>query len=167
MSLHFHVLGSHQRVTTRGPTWSVFFGENITFSIWVSEWAKVTQSCPTLCDPKDYAVHGILQARILEWVAFPFDRGSFQPRNQTQVSCIAGGFFTTWATREAQEHCSGYPISSPADHPDQELNLDLLHCRQILYKTELSGKPTFPYTFTQIHQLFFFFFFNIYTFGSP
>ena len=51
------------------------------------------QSCPTLCDPVDYTVHGILQAKVLEWVAFPFSRGSSQPRNQTQVSRIAGGFF--------------------------------------------------------------------------
>ena len=50
----------------------------------------VCQLCPTLCDPMDYTVHGILQARILEWVAFPFTRGSSQPRNQTRVSCIAG-----------------------------------------------------------------------------
>ena len=62
---------------------------------------KVAQSCPTLCDPMDYTVHGILQARILEWVAFPFSRGSSQPRDQTQVSCIAGRFFTNWAIREA------------------------------------------------------------------
>ena len=62
---------------------------------------KVTQSCPTLCDPMDHIVHGILQARILEWVAFPFSRGSSQPRNQTRVSCIADGFFTNWAIREA------------------------------------------------------------------
>ena len=102
---------------------------------------KVAQSCPTLCDPMDYTVHGILQARILEWVAFPFSRGIFpiqgsnpgllhcrwilyqlshqgsprilewvaypfsrrssRPKNQTGVSCIAGGFFTNWATREA------------------------------------------------------------------
>ena len=62
---------------------------------------KVTQSCSTLCAPMDYTVHGILQARILEWVAFPFSRGSFQPRDRTQVSRIAGGFFTVWATREA------------------------------------------------------------------
>ena len=55
---------------------------------------KVTQSCPTLCDPMDYIVHGILQARILEWVAFPFSRGTSQPHNQTRASCIAGGFFT-------------------------------------------------------------------------
>ena len=52
----------------------------------------VTQLCPTLCNPMDYTVHGILQARILEWVAFPFSRGSSQPRDQTQVSHIAGGF---------------------------------------------------------------------------
>ena len=55
---------------------------------------KVTQSHPTLCDPMDYTAHGILQARILEWVAFPFSRGSSQPRDRTQVSSIAGGFFT-------------------------------------------------------------------------
>ena len=64
---------------------------------------KVTQSCPTLCDPMNYTVRGIFQARILEWVAFPFSRGSSQPRDQTQVSLIAGGFFTSWATREAQK----------------------------------------------------------------
>ena len=53
---------------------------------------KVILSCPTLCDPIDYTVHGILQARILDWVAFPFSRGSSQPRGQTQVSRIAGGW---------------------------------------------------------------------------
>ena len=54
---------------------------------------QVTQSCLTLCDLMDYTVHGILQARILQWVAFPFSWGSSQPRDQTQVSCLAGGFF--------------------------------------------------------------------------
>ena len=63
---------------------------------------KVTQSCPTFCDRVDYTVLGILQARILEWVAFAFSRGSSQPRDWTQVSRIAGRFFTRWATREAQ-----------------------------------------------------------------
>ena len=62
---------------------------------------KVAQSCPTLWDPMDPTVHGILQASILEWVAFPFSRGSSQPRDRTQVSHIAGGFFTSWATRKA------------------------------------------------------------------
>ena len=56
---------------------------------------KVSQSCSTLCDPMDYTVHGILWARILEWVTFPFSRGSSQPRDQSQVSQIAGGFFTS------------------------------------------------------------------------
>ena len=55
----------------------------------------VAQLCPTLFNPIDCTVHGILQARILEWVAFPFSRGSTQPRDQTQVSDIAGGFFTS------------------------------------------------------------------------
>ena len=58
---------------------------------------KVTQSCLTLCDPTDYTVHGILQARILEWGALPFSRGSSRPRNRTGVSCTATGFFTNWA----------------------------------------------------------------------
>ena len=62
--------------------------------------AKVAQSCLTLCNAMDYMVHGILKARILEWVAFPFSRGSSQARDLTQVSCIAGRFFTRWATRE-------------------------------------------------------------------
>ena len=68
---------------------------------------KVAQLCPTLCNPKDCIVHGILQARILEWVAFLFSRGSSQTRGWTQVSHIAGKFFTSWATREAQEYWSG------------------------------------------------------------
>ena len=66
----------------------------------------VTQSCLTLFDPMDYSplgssVHGILQARILEWVAIPFSRESDRPRDWTQVSRIAGRLFTDWATREA------------------------------------------------------------------
>ena len=61
--------------------------------------AKLLQSCLSLCDPKDCgspgsSVHGILQTRILEWVAISFSRGSCQPRDRTQVSCIAGGFST-------------------------------------------------------------------------
>ena len=55
---------------------------------------NVTQSCSTLQDPMDYTIHGILQVRVLGWVAFPFSRGSSQPRDQTQVSLIADGFVT-------------------------------------------------------------------------
>ena len=54
---------------------------------------KVAQSRPALCDPMDYTVHGIFQARVLEWVAISFSSRSSQPRDQTQVSRIAGRFF--------------------------------------------------------------------------
>ena len=53
-------------------------------------------------------IHGILQARTLEWVASPFPRGSSQPREPTRVSCITDRFFTSWATKEAQQYWSGY-----------------------------------------------------------
>ena len=56
---------------------------------------KVAQSCLILGSHIDYTVHGILLARILEWVAFPFSRGSYQPRDQTQVSPTEVGFFTS------------------------------------------------------------------------
>ena len=58
--------------------------------------SKIAQACPTLCDPINYTVHGVLQARILEWVAFPFSRGSSQPRDRTQVSRIAGRFIRVY-----------------------------------------------------------------------
>ena len=85
---------------------------------------KVVQLCLTLCDPMDYTVHGILQARILEWVAFPFSRGSSQPRGQTQVSSIAGGFFTSGATGEApqQEKPSQWEALT------QQQGVDPTHC---------------------------------------
>ena len=68
--------------------------------------AESLQLCLTLCNPIDcsppvYSVHGILQARILEWVAIPFSMGTSQPRDETLVSCIAGRLFTIWATRDA------------------------------------------------------------------
>ena len=62
---------------------------------------KVTQSCPTLCNPMDYTVHRLLQARILVWVTCPFSRGSSQLRDRAQVSSIARRFFTICTTREA------------------------------------------------------------------
>ena len=68
---------------------------------------KVTQSCLTFCDPVDYTVHGILQAKILEWVAFPFSRGSSQPRDQTQVSRVAGDSLPAEPQGKAQEYWSG------------------------------------------------------------
>ena len=81
----------------------------------------VTKLCLTLCDLMDYSlpgssVHGILQARILEWVAISFSRGSSQPRDQTWVSCIAGRFFTNWAMREAHSYCIFFIMTSSILH---------------------------------------------------
>ena len=85
------------------------------------EKVKVAQVCPMLCDPMDYTVHRILQAKILEWVASPFSRAPSQPRDQTQVSHIVGGFFTSWATREVmwdlrcEDGCEDWTIKK-AEH---------------------------------------------------
>ena len=94
----------------------------------------VAQSCLTLCksmdcSPPGSSVYGILQARILEWVAIPFSRGSSWTRDQTWVSCIAGRFFTIWATREARNMC----ISSKTDNSFLALkwSVDSLNSKQI------------------------------------
>ena len=67
---------------------------------------KVAQSCPTLCDPMDYTVRGILQA-------FPFSRASSQPRDQTQVSCFAGGFFATVPPGKPRRDVDCPPLGCP------------------------------------------------------
>ena len=91
---------SGQRETTRITHFigSLIWRINPYMSLCVS-----TQSCPILFDPVDcslpgFSVHGILQARILEWIAIPFSRGTSQPRDRTLVSCLAGRFFTVWTT---------------------------------------------------------------------
>ena len=78
---------------------------------------EVAQSCPTLCDPLDcslqgFSIHGFLQARIQEWVTIFFSRGSSQPRDRTQVSCIVGRHFNLWATRKPQT-IQVWPKSNP------------------------------------------------------
>ena len=102
----------------------LFFSWNIPLHLVIPAYmwkvkVKVAQSCLTLCDPMDYTVHEILQPRILEWVAFPFSRGSTQSGDWTQVSHIAGRFFTSWATREGQEYWNWvtYPFSSGFSWP--------------------------------------------------
>ena len=108
---------------------------------------KDAQLYPSLCDPVDYTVHGIFQARILEWVAFPFSRGSSQHRDQTQVSHIVGKFLTSQATREAQESWSGQPIPSPANLPNPGIKpagSPALQADSLV--TELRGKPDIIYT---------------------
>ena len=77
--------------------------------LWRQSESEVAQSCLTLCDPMDCSlpgssIHGIFQARILQWVAISFSGGSSQPRDRTWVSCIVGRHFTIWATRKAPRH---------------------------------------------------------------
>ena len=98
---------------------------------------KVAQFCPTLYDPIVYTVHGILQVRILECVAFPFSRGSSQPK----VSSIAGRFFTSWATGKPQ-NTGGIAIPSPGDLPDSGVKLGSPALQADSLPTELSGKRT-------------------------
>ena len=85
-----------------------FFRRNAIITQLIDSVCLVAQSCPTLCNPVDCSppgssIRGILQARILQWVAMPVSRGSSQSRDRTQVSHIAGGFFTNWATRKPHE----------------------------------------------------------------
>ena len=101
---------------------------------------KVAQWCPTLCDPIYYTVHGILQARILEWVAFPLSRGFSLTRDRTQVSHNAGRFFTSWPTRKA--------LSS--------LTLELIWVCHIMLMHSFQSQFC--------HSSFFFFFLDLYWF---
>ena len=133
----FAIFNTNQTITVK-----YIFGW---FTIWTGSMyskvkEKVAQSCPTLCDTIAYTVHGILQARILEWVAVPFSGVSSQPRDWTQVSCIAGRVFTSWATREAQEYWSGWLIPSPADLPDPGIEPGSPALQVDSLPTELSGK---------------------------
>ena len=101
----------------------------------VSKWVKVALLCLTLCDSMDHSppgasVHWILQARILEWVAYPFSRGTSWPRNQTGVSCIADGFFTSRVTQEAR-----YKVVSKEQHQRPwQGELDWTTCHMVLEK---------------------------------
>ena len=98
---------------------------------------KVTQLCLTLCDHMDYIVHGILQTRILEWVAFPFSRGSSQTRSPAlQVDSLLA---------EPQGKPKNTAVGSLSllqrIFLTQESNEGLLHCRQILYQLSYQGSP--------------------------
>ena len=79
--------------------------------------------------------------RVLEWVAFPFSRGSYHPRDQTQVSYTAGRFFISWATRGTKNTGVGSLSLFQQIFLTQELNQGLLYCRQILYQLSCQGSP--------------------------
>ena len=70
---------------------------------------------PRGLSPPGFSVHGILQARILQWVATPFCTGSSQPRDRTEVSCLSGRFFTIWATREGSKKFTSYSVCLSGD----------------------------------------------------
>ena len=90
--------------------WVTFLKSNMLISSFYLVCVLAAQSCPALCEPTDCSppgssVHWILQARIPEWAAIPFSRGSSRHRGRVQVSCTAGWFFTAWATRDALFAC--------------------------------------------------------------
>ena len=107
---------------------------------------KVTQHL-TLCDPMNYTVHVILQARTLESVAVPFSRGSSQPRNRTQISCTAG--FSLPAEPQGKPKNTGMGSLSLLQgiFLTQELNRGLLYCRQILYQLSYQGNYKLKFSF--------------------
>ena len=112
--------------------------------------AKSLQSCPTLCDPIDGSppgspIPGILQARILEWVAIPFSRGSSRPRDQSQVYHIAGRFFIILSRRGSPKNTEVGSHSLPQGiFSTQGLNPHLLLGRWILYHLSHQGSPFIP-----------------------
>ena len=125
---------------------NVFLNKSFWFIFWVPCKGRISNLQTVLSDSRSVVSdslqpHGVLWARILVWVASPFSRGSSQPRDGTQVSHIAGRFFTSWATKEAQEYWSGYPIPSPADHPDPGIEPGSPPLQVDSLPTELSGKP--------------------------
>ena len=108
--------------------------------------AKSLQSCPTLCSPMDHhppgsSVHGILQARILEWVVVTFSRGSSQPRDRTQVSCIMANSLPAEPQGKPKNTGVGSLSFLQRIFQTQELNQGLLHCRQILYQLSYQRSP--------------------------
>ena len=110
---------------------------------------KVTQSCPTLCNPMDYTVHEIFQARLLEWVAVPFSRGSSQPRDQTQVSDIARGFFTSWPPGKPKNTGMGsYPFSSRSSWPRNQTTVSFIADR---FFTNWAMREASMYTYTHTY----------------
>ena len=88
----------------------------------------------------------ILQARILEWVAIPFSRGTSQPRDWTQFSCIACGFFIVWVTMETQGYWNGQPIPSPGALPNPGIKPGSPSVQQILYQLSYQETLSLPIT---------------------
>ena len=108
--------------------------------------AKVPQSCPTLCDPMDCrlpgsSVHGILPARILEWAAFPFSRGSAQPRIETRSPTLQADSLPAEPPGKTKKPRVGSLSLLQRIFRIQESNRGLLHCKRILYQLSYEGSP--------------------------
>ena len=120
----------------------------------------VAQSSPTLCGPMNCSlpgssVHRDFPGRMLEWVAIPSSRESSQPRDQTQVSHIAGGFFTIWATREAQYISMGDRYSGPV-YPRLKLFIirDFIHWAPVKNNHHVQGFASiFCWIFTRANEV--------------
>ena len=116
----------------------------------MTEWLNWTELmltvvfCPPLWEPIDCTVHGILQTRIVEWVDISFSSISSQHQDRTQVSRIAGGFFTSWAARETQEYGSEYPSPSPGDLPDPGIKPGSPALQTDSLPAEVQWKPCIP-----------------------
>ena len=103
---------------------------------------KLTQLCPTLCDPKDYTVHGILQVRILEWVVFPFSRESSQPEIEPRSPPLPMDSSPAEPQGNPKNTTVGSLfIPSPADLPDPGIKQGSPALQVDSLPTELSGKP--------------------------
>ena len=95
---------------------------------------KVAQACPTLCDPMAYIVHGILQARILEWVAFPFSGDLPNPGIEPRSPALQADSLPAEPQGKPKNIGVGSLSLLQWIFPTQESNWGLLHCRQILYQ---------------------------------
>ena len=104
---------------------------------------KVAQLCPILCDP--ITVHGILQARILKWIAVPFSRRSSQPKHRSQACRIAGGFFIIEPPGKPKNIGVGSLSLLQWIFLTQKSNRSLLHCRRILSQLSDQGSPLIAY----------------------
>ena len=104
--------------------------------------AKVAQSCSTLCDPMDCTVHRILQARILEWVAFPFPRGSSQLRDKPRSSTFLADSLPAEPPEKPTNTGMGSLPLLQQIFLTQGSNQDLLHCRWILYQLSYQRSPS-------------------------
>ena len=137
-------------VDNHSYSWSLGSSERA-FSVWrlsspLCVCAKSLQSCPTLlnlrdCSPSGSSVHGILQARILEWVTMPSSKGFSQPRDRTQVSHIAADSLPSEPLGKPKNTGVGSLSLLQGIFLTQESNQGLLHCRRILYQLSYEGSP--------------------------